>query len=111
MNLPDDFSVVLNGQTYSPVMVDATAGRIIWVTNCADCGDRFELWTTHLFVYPNRRCQACKAPGKPVRKRSLQQQEPSQLRCGTVAQKGATLRFRPKGRSETVASRSTLGEP
>lgn len=60
------------GQRYRPigehdhVKADGSQVRVAdWETECAQCGITFRLFTTAKWE-PNRRCGACKAPGKRV---------------------------------------------
>lgn len=40
---------------------------LVWRSPCARCGDQFEITTPLISSSPNRRCQACKAPGRKVK--------------------------------------------
>ena len=72
--VPDDFAIEWDGQIYRFVRQesytndDGAGGMfLIWETACPDCGNRFLATTGKTFRAPNRRCGACKSPGKPVR--------------------------------------------
>jgi hypothetical protein len=73
-SFPEGFCIEHDGQTYRPVRLRsyiAAAGNpvqtIDWATECPSCGTTFEIFTKLHFREPTRRCQACKAPGRPVR--------------------------------------------
>ena len=74
IEFPDGFSITWDGQNYRPVGTRAHTTQlgseihlIDWTTECPRCGSTFTVSTTITFKYPRRRCDACKAPGVPVR--------------------------------------------
>jgi len=73
-DFPPDFAIEHDQQIYRPIGVltfttrDGQESRVIeWITNCPSCGTEFTVTTGTLFREPRRRCDGCKAPGRPVR--------------------------------------------
>ena len=72
-SFPPDFAIEHDGQVYRPAAVrphTTQRGEVIrvveWITNCPRCGVEFTVMTKMVFREPRRRCDACKAPGRPV---------------------------------------------
>ncbi len=70
---PPNFSIDHDEQIYRPVGIrdHVTAnGRntkvIEWLTKCPQCSKEFTVITGMRFAGPRRRCDDCKAPGRPV---------------------------------------------
>jgi hypothetical protein len=76
-DFPEGFVWIYKGQAYLPVGLRQTTNKagepvvlVDWRTDCADCGVAFVVSTPRRFEYPNRRCDACKQPGKRVPRRA-----------------------------------------
>jgi len=76
---PPGFAIDHKGQLYRPLRIrehvkpnGSTVRGIDWRTTCPDCGVVFTVFTPLVWDgEPTRRCQDCKAPGKPVQARSI----------------------------------------
>ena len=73
---PAGFSIEYDQQIYRPLGIrdHVTAnGRnakvIAWLTKCPECRKEFTVITGMRFSGPRRRCDDCKAPGRPVHRR------------------------------------------
>lgn len=73
-DFPWGFAIEHDGQRYWPLRVREHVNRkgeetsiIEWGTTCPTCGEEFSIITSMTFREPRRRCDACKAPGRPVR--------------------------------------------
>lgn len=81
-NFPEGFGINLQGQIYRPV--DRLGDRVIvWRANCPDCGEEFETTTALVFSsHIRRRCDACKRPGSPVKRRGIVAEQSRNSRGG-----------------------------
>ena len=92
---PVDLSVMHRGQDYrligwrNYVRKNGTPTVLLeWATDCPCCGDGFVCTTPRHFVYPRRRCEACKTTGLvkfPDRPRWPPKRKPALAGAGSKA--------------------------